>query len=126
MIETTILDTPTHTIYHKISSLEDTTEIEKGVQEALTVVTGLLTQSEDFNLIIDLQQLSDENSQYSFQNHSLWAKGFKAHPLVQKHVNKTAMIGPDNEKYRKEKALLDSEKLHFFFAYEDAIQWLGE
>lgn len=126
MIQTWILQSPPNTIYHRIDSLENKEMIIDGVENAIQLISSYLSARNWFHLIIDLRSLQDEKVHYCFENHQLWSREFKAAPIITKHVRKTAMIGPQNEKYQTEKALLDSERLHFFFSKEDALKWLAE
>lgn len=126
VITTEILDSHTDTIYHRISSLSNKEALNKGVETALTLVQSVITQQGGFNLIIDLRSLPSSPSDYNFNNHQYWSREFKGNKMVISHVQKTAMIGPDNEKYRAEKELLDSDVLRFFFSFDDAVAWVTQ
>lgn len=126
MISNKLLTKPLDTLYHKIDSLKNGEEVQVGSRAALSLFTQLSSKVSKPKLIIDLRNCLFTADEYSLQNHRIWSKEFKAHPIVINRVYKTAMVGPDNEMFQKEKELLENRNLRFFTDYEEATNWLEE
>lgn len=125
-MKTFLLKERANTVYHQLSSLESRCDIDKGISKALRLITALLTKCTTFDLIIDLRESPNEKSKYSFENHQRWSRDFKSKTLIKNHVDKTAIVGPDKDKFRAEKRLLDSGDIQFFTTLKEALDWLEE
>jgi len=119
MIKTTEYKTIPATIMHQITGVVDVEEVKRGINEANEVINKVIHRYGSFNLIIDMRGLSFTD----LAAHKTW-KTWSQTSLIEEKVNYTAIVLGDSPHTRAEKELMETDKVQFFFDFNEGSNWL--
>jgi hypothetical protein len=120
MIETSLSQTLTATVLHRVSGSVDQQQAEQGAAEALRFVQYMAGEQGSLNLVLDMRGKDFQ----SLQAHRAWNQGFARNPALHPHIRYVAIIGDDTPAFRAEQDLMATERVRLFVDAALAEQWL--
>jgi hypothetical protein len=119
MIKTTEYKKIPATIMHQITGVVDVEEVKRSINEANEVINKVIQRYGKFNLIIDMRCISFAD----LAAHKTWKTWSKSR-LIKEKVNYTAIVLVDTPQTMAEKKLMETEKIQFFFDFNEGSNWL--
>lgn len=123
MIETKKISDNPLIIQHKVYSFSNPQETANDVEKAIEVIRESLINTDTFNLLLDFSEPL-HTAEYDMAAHKEWAIGFKNNAEITKHIQNTAVVGIDSEKFRGEKQFMEDDTHKWFTDYDEALRWL--
>lgn len=120
MITTSLSPALPATIVHRVTGAIDQAEAAQGAAEALCSVLESVACHGPLRLLLDLRGMAFAD----LQAHNAWSQGFPRNPALADLVHQVAIVGTDTPAFRAEQELLTTERVHFWVAPEEAMQWL--
>ncbi len=122
-----MIDTEEHknipaTLIHRITGEIGTPEVEAGVARLINMLNIAVQKNDMVNLIIDARGVQFA----SLLAHKTWSQGLEPYRTLKEKIIYCALILDDSPNARAEKELMESERLRFFFDFDEGVAWLGD
>ncbi len=108
------------TLFHRITGAIDTAEVRIGIEELIGKLDQAVQKFGSINLLIDAQGVRFT----SLIAHKTWSQGLQNSPGLKEKIRYCAFVIDDSANGRAEKEFMDSERLQFFFSFEEAVSWM--
>ncbi len=110
------------TLVHRISGEIAIDEAGSGAATLVRMLDSTIRRYGTVNLIIDAKGANFTG----LISHRTWSQVLDEFPSIKKKINYCVLILDDTQKGRAEKELMDSERLRFFFDFDEAVNWLRD
>jgi hypothetical protein len=122
MITTTEYKNIQTTLIHRITGEINTEEVKIGIDELVKILDKAVQKHGTINLIINAKGVNFA----SLIAHRTWSQGLDNFPTIREKINYCAFVLDDSPNGRAEKEFMDSERLKFFFDFDEGINWLRD
>jgi hypothetical protein len=110
------------TLIHRITGEINTEEVKIGIAAFVELLDNAIQKYGTINLIIDAKGVNFT----SLPAHRTWSQALDNFPTIKEKINYCAFAIDDSPNGRAEKELMNSERLNFFFDFDEAINWLRD
>ena len=108
------------TLIHSITGEIGDEDVKMGVAELLERLQLAIQKHGTINLIINAKGVSFSG----LTVHKTWSQGLEQRPDLKKKIHYCAFILDDSPNAKAEKELMESNRLKFFFEFEEGVNWL--
>jgi hypothetical protein len=122
MIQSHLVPDLPATLLHRVHGPVDLPQAEAGVTEALALAQQLIGEQGVIHLLLDLRGMDFQR----LAARKVWNEGFVRHPLLVDHAGFVAIVADDLPHVRAEQAVMEGERLRFFFDLAEGYNWLAD
>jgi hypothetical protein len=121
MIQSQLLPELPASLIHRVHGAVDLPQAEAGAATALALAQQSIGEQGVIHLLLDLRGMDFQ----SLAARKVWNEGFVRHPLLMNHAGAVAIVADDLLHVRAEQAVMEQERLRFFFDLVTALAWLA-